>query len=86
MLKPGLVVRSLSKKDRRNSGLKLKNEVKKDSKANQSDAIFPSLWPNSALPTSVLLQVAGFLSSHIFQVVFSFCFRQECVSWQNKAR
>lgn len=29
----------------------------------------PFLWPNSALSTSVLLQVAGFLSSHIFHVV-----------------
>lgn len=28
------------------------------------------MWPNSALSTSVLLLMAGFLSSHIFHVFF----------------
>lgn len=66
-------------------GYPLKNEVKGIS--NAKHAVFSSAWPSSALSTSVLLQVAGFLSSHISpHVVFFFSYRQECVSWQNKAR
>lgn len=58
----------------------------RDFKVKQSDAVFPVFWPISPLSTSVLLQLDGFLSTHIFHVLFLFCYHHECMSWQNRAR
>lgn len=57
-----------------------------DLKAKPSGAGFPVFQPISPLSTSVVLQMDGFHSSHIFHALFLFCYHQECVSWQNKAR
>lgn len=51
-----------------------------------SDAVFPVFRPISPLSTSVWFQLDGILSFHIFCVLFLFCYHQDYVSWQNRAR